>query len=52
MAGRTLAGVAGAAATGAAFVALHEAVWSHERGPAEAARIAQGMIDGAGRRAA
>jgi len=40
MAGRSLGSVAEAAATGADFVALHEAVWSHAEGPAAAVRIA------------
>ncbi len=35
-----------AAATGAEFVALHEAVWSHRGGPAEAVRLARGMLAG------
>ena len=51
MAGRTLGSVAEAAATGAAFVALHDAVWSHHGGPAEAVRLAQAMLSDAGRRA-
>lgn len=52
MAGRSLDGVAEAAATGAAFVALHEAVWSHPNGPGEAVRIALDAMAGLGRRAA
>ena len=40
MGGRTLASVTEAAATGAAFVALHDAVWSHSAGPADAIRQA------------
>jgi thiamine-phosphate pyrophosphorylase len=52
MAGRSLAGVAEAASTGAAFVALHDAVWSHPGGPGEAIRIAEAALKGAGRRAA
>ena len=40
MAGRSLDSVREAAATGAAFVALHDAVWSHASGPGEAVRIA------------
>jgi thiamine-phosphate pyrophosphorylase len=52
MAGRTLESVAEAAATGAAFMALHDAVWSHQSGPAEAVRLAQALLSHAGRRAA
>jgi thiamine-phosphate pyrophosphorylase len=44
MAGRSLDGVAVAAATGAAFVALHDAVWSCPEGPAEAVRRAQAAL--------
>jgi thiamine-phosphate pyrophosphorylase len=40
MAGRSLAGVADAAATGASFVALRDAVWSHPQGPSAALRLA------------
>ena len=42
MAGRSLDSVAEAAATGAAFVALHEAVWSHPAGRARPCGIALG----------
>lgn len=52
MAGGSLDSVADAAATGAAFVALHEAVWSHPAGPADAVRLAQAALAGRGRRAA
>lgn len=44
MAGRSLDSVAEAAATGADFVALHEAVWSHPDGPAAAVRIAAAAL--------
>jgi thiamine-phosphate pyrophosphorylase len=52
MAGRSLDSVATAAATGAAFVALHEAVWAHAGGPAEAVRQALTRLASDGRRAA
>ena len=52
MAGRRLDSVREAAATGADFVALHDAVWSYESGPGEAIRIAQAMLSDTGRRAA
>jgi thiamine-phosphate pyrophosphorylase len=52
MAGRALDGVADAAATGAAFVALCRAVWSHPAGPAEAVRAANALLADRGRRAA
>lgn len=52
MAGRSLESVAETAATGAAFVALHEAVWSHEAGPGEAVRSAVDRLQGSARRAA
>jgi thiamine-phosphate pyrophosphorylase len=52
MAGRSLESVADAAATGADFVALHDAVWSHAGGPGEAIRLAQATLSRAGRRAA
>lgn len=52
MAGRSLASVAEAAATGAAFVALHEAVWSHPGGSREAIRRAAETLNVSGRRAA
>lgn len=52
MAGRSLDNVAEAAATGAAFVALSDAVWSHADGPGEAVRRAQALLAAGGRRAA
>lgn len=52
MAGRSLESVAEAAATGAAFVALNEAVWSHPEGPRAAVRAASGMLRQEGRDAA
>ena len=52
MAGRSLDSVAKAAATGADFVALHEAVWAYVGGPAEAIRRAAAMLGREGRRAA
>jgi thiamine-phosphate pyrophosphorylase len=52
MAGRSIDSVADAAATGAEFVALHDAVWSHAGGPAEAVRLAAAMLEQKGRRAA
>jgi hypothetical protein len=52
MAGRAIDSVVEAAATGAAFVALNDAVWSHPAGPREAVRLAQAMLSDAGRRAA
>ena len=52
MAGRALGSVADTAATGAAFVALHEAVWSHPAGAGEAVRRAAEALNGPGRRAA
>jgi thiamine-phosphate pyrophosphorylase len=52
MAGRSLDSVAAAAATGTSFVALHDAVWSHSRGPGAAIRDALGMLAKLGRRAA
>lgn len=52
MAGRSLDSVAEAAATGAAFVALHEAVWSHAGGSGEAVRKAVAALNEPGRRAA
>ena len=38
------AGVAACAATGADFVALREAAWDHEQGPAEAVRQANAVL--------
>jgi thiamine-phosphate pyrophosphorylase len=52
MSGRALDSVAEAAATGAEFVALHDAVWSHPGGPGEAVRLAQALLGGTGRQAA
>jgi thiamine-phosphate pyrophosphorylase len=52
MAGRSLDSVAEAASTGADFVALHDAVWSHPGGAAEAIRRALTLLADAGRRAA
>jgi thiamine-phosphate pyrophosphorylase len=52
MAGRSLDSVAEAAATGADFVALHAAVWSHSQGPGEAVRQAAATLAQKGRRAA
>ncbi len=52
MAGRSLDHVAHAAATGAAFVALNDAVWSHAPGPGEAVRLANAVLGDPGRRAA
>jgi thiamine-phosphate pyrophosphorylase len=52
MAGRSLDSVAEAAATGAAFVALHAAVWSNADGPGEAVRRSQAALAARGRRAA
>jgi thiamine-phosphate pyrophosphorylase len=52
MAGCALASVADAAATGAAFVALHDAVWSHAEGPSAAMRQAAALLTQRGRQAA
>lgn len=52
MAGRSLDSVAEVAATGAPFVALHEAVWSHEAGPGDAVRKAAAVLEARGTRAA
>jgi thiamine-phosphate pyrophosphorylase len=52
MAGRSLESVGVAAATGAEFVALHDAVWSHVGGPGEAVRMAQAALQRRGRHAA
>ena len=52
MAGRSLDSVGEAAATGAAFVAVHQAVWSNEAGPGEAVRAANAVLAEEGRRAA
>jgi thiamine-phosphate pyrophosphorylase len=51
MAGAAIDSVAAAAATGAAFVALHDAVWSHAAGPAEAVGRALAILADSGRRA-
>jgi thiamine-phosphate pyrophosphorylase len=52
MAGRALDSIAAAAATGAAFVAVSEAVWSHPGGPGEAVKLADAALASRGRRAA
>lgn len=52
MAGRSLASIETAAATGAAFVAVNQAVWTHPAGPAEAVRLAVEFFGGARRSAA
>lgn len=52
MAGRSLDSVGEAAASGAAFVAVHEAIWAHPDGPAEAVRQAVAALGSRGRRAA
>jgi thiamine-phosphate pyrophosphorylase len=52
MAGRSLDSVATAAATGAAFVALHDAVWAHVGGAADAVRQALARLASDGRSAA
>jgi thiamine-phosphate pyrophosphorylase len=52
MAGRSLESVAEAAATGADFVAVNDAVWSHTGGPRDAVRIALAALREEGRRAA
>lgn len=52
MAGRSIASVAEAAATGAAFVALNDAIWAHGSGPAAAIREAHAALNGTGGRAA
>jgi thiamine-phosphate pyrophosphorylase len=52
MAGRSIESVGEAAATGAAFVGLHDAVWSHAGGAAEAMRLAAAMLNHKDRRAA
>jgi thiamine-phosphate pyrophosphorylase len=52
MAGRSLGSVGEAAATGAAFVALHGAVWSHPGGAGEAVQQAAEALNRPGRRAA
>jgi thiamine-phosphate pyrophosphorylase len=52
MAGRSLDSVAEAAATGAAFVAVHDAVWLHAGGPGDAVRLAQAALGQRGRNAA
>ena len=44
MAGRSLAGIRSAAETGAEFVALHDFVWSHAKGPGEAIREAAAAL--------
>jgi len=52
MAGRSLDRIPDAAATGAAFVALNDAVWSHVQGPGEAVRLANALLSDLARRAA
>ncbi len=52
MAGRSLDGVAEAAATGAAFVAVHDAIWQHAGGPGEAVAAAEAALRRSGRQAA
>jgi len=52
MAGRSIASVGEAAATGAAFVALNDAVWAHDEGPRAAIRQAHVVLNEMGRRAA
>jgi thiamine-phosphate pyrophosphorylase len=52
MAGRSLDSIAAVAATGASFVALHEAVWSHAKSPGEAVRDANSVLAELGRQAA
>lgn len=44
MAGRTIAGVQAAAASGADFVALHDFIWAHAEGPAQAMREAAAVL--------
>lgn len=48
MAGSAVESVADAAATGADFIALHEACWSHPDGPGAAVREALDLISRAG----
>jgi thiamine-phosphate pyrophosphorylase len=52
MAGRSLDSVVQAAATGADFVALHDAVWAHPAGPGDAVARAAAALREPGRRAA
>ena len=52
MAGRAPESIGDAASTGAAFVAVNDAVWSHPEGPAEAVRAANAMLKQEGLRAA
>jgi thiamine-phosphate pyrophosphorylase len=52
MAGRAIDSVAEAARTGAAFVALNQAVWMHAGGPTEAIRLALAAVAPPGRRVA
>jgi thiamine-phosphate pyrophosphorylase len=52
MAGRSLESIPAAVATGADFVGVHQAIWSHPAGPAEAARIAAAALQRPGRQAA
>lgn len=48
LAGTDLASVGEAAATGAEFVAVREAIWEHSGGAAEAIREANAVLDGVG----
>jgi thiamine-phosphate pyrophosphorylase len=50
MAGSAVASVAEVAATGADFVALHAACWSHPNGPDAAVREALDLVSSAGER--
>jgi len=52
MAGRSLESVAAAAATGAAFVAVNQAVWESAAGPGEAVATANAVLRREGRQAA
>ena len=52
MAGDDVESIAAAASTGSAFVAVHDAIWSHPAGAAEAARSAAAILASPGRRAA
>ena len=45
LSGKTMASVEAAAATGADFVALKDAVWSHPEGPGEAVRAANAILE-------
>ena len=52
MAGRSASSIERAAASGVDFVGLHDFVWAHEGGPAEAMRAAAAAIGRSERRAA